>query len=293
MKTKQYVKSMVLTLTVTGLCMQSLAGAQTNQKIQPAYTNSAEVRQAVHLALQDANTTNPSLRESLTHLNEVESQMDHNQMFGNQQKQISTATALTAAENHYVSILTGMTGVSEKDIRNMHTSGVDWSNVPRELGLHMGTGQMTESTGQGTMQQGNMGTDQMTGNTGQGTMQQGNMGTGQMNSAGSRNAEIMAATARNTESGWAEGHGTGMQTDVHGNEGGGMMSGAGGLGNGIASDEGGHDGNMGGGMGSGMGADNSGSGAGGSGSSGGMGGGMGGGGSSSGGGSGGHGGGMM
>ena len=277
MKTKHYVKSMVLTLTVTGLCMQSLAGAQTNQKIQPAYTNPAEVRQAVHLAQQNANTTNPSLRESLIHLSDAQNQMDHIQNIGNQRQQISTATALRTAEKHYVSMLTGMTGVSAKDIRNMHTSGVDWANVPREFGLHVDAGTLTGSPGQGTMQQGNM-------------------GTGQMNSAGSRNAEIMAATARNTESGWAEGHGTGMQTDVHGNEGGGMMSGAGGLGNGMASaDDGGHDGNMGGGMGGGMGADNSGSGSGGSGSSGSSSGsgGMGGGGSSSGGGSGGHGGGSM
>jgi hypothetical protein len=40
---------------------------------------------------------------------------------------------------------------------------------------------------------------------------------------GSRTAEIMAATARNTESGWAQGHGTGIQTDVHGSSSGGMM----------------------------------------------------------------------
>ncbi|MGB3225654.1 MAG: hypothetical protein WBB23_22895 [Desulforhopalus sp.] len=226
MKTKRYFKTMILTLAVSGLCLQTLAGAQENSQSQPTYSSAAKVGQAAQVAKREANTKNPSLQAALTHLKDAEVQMDRMQMSGNQHQKMSAELSLNNAEDKYVGMLSQMSGVSEKDISDMHTTGVDWADFPSELGMPGMTGQMGDSAHE-------------------------SMGTGSI--IDSRKAEIKAATARNTKSGSAKGHGTGMQTDVHGS--GDTMSGAGGLGNGMGS--GGmqdHDSGMSGGIGGGSGS---------------------------------------
>ena len=276
MKTKRYFKSMVFTLAVSGMCIPNLAGALENSRIQPTYLIATEAQQAVQMAEREANVMDPSLQATLAPLQEAKGQMGYSQI------------AISNTEDQYVGMLSKMSGVSEKDINDMHTAGVAWNDIASELGIHVTTGQMTNN-GQGSRESG-----QMIGSNGL----QGEMDAEQMNSRDigsimvSRTAEIMAATDRNIESGWAQGHGIGMQTDVYDNPSGGMISGAGGLGNGMGTSDGeGHDSGMEGGMGASNSGESSG-GSGGTGGSGGSSGGMGGG-SSSGGGSGGHGGGGM
>ncbi|EKD39494.1 MAG: hypothetical protein ACD_75C00389G0006, partial [uncultured bacterium] len=184
MKTKRYFKGMIAALAVSGMCWQTLAVAAENQ---PTYTNAAAAGHAAHMARQGANTTDPSLQAALADVNAAEAQMNRMQGSGNQSQMMTAEANLNKAEDRYVGMLSRKSGVSEKEIGDMHTAGASWSEIAGELGMQMGQGTM--GSGQmsgGTMQQGNMGDVQMgqgmgSGQmTGTGNMQQGNMGDVQM-----------------------------------------------------------------------------------------------------------------
>ena len=296
MKHKKSVKSLILTCAISGITIPALALAQPDTQKQSGYSSVSQAVSAQQMAQQDAGQGHEVLDAGLAQINQLEAQTEQAQMSGNNHQVMSAETALNNAEEMYMNQLSSMTGVSIKDLEEMHTVGVSYGAMAMELGVQVHSGQMSGS-GSGpmnnTQMMGNNGTQSNAGMSPRQHSQQGLTGAAGNAMMGSRASEIMGATARNTESGWAEGHGTGMQTNTGRNEGGGMMAGAGGLSNGMgtAGGEGGHGSEgMGGGMGA-SGSNSSGSGSGGSGGMGGSPGGSGGGMGGSSGGSGGHGGG--
>jgi hypothetical protein len=294
MKPKKSFKSFILICTISGIAIPALVLAQPDTQRQSGYSSVSQAVSAQQMAQQDAGQGHEVLDAGLAQISQLEAQIEQAQMSGNNHQVMSAETALNNAEEMYMNQLSSMTGVSIKDMEKMHTVGVSYGAMAMELGVQVHSGQMSGRRSgpmNNTQMMGNNGTQSNAGMSPRQHSQQGLTGAAGSAMMGSRANEIMGATARNTESGWAEGHGTGMQTNTGRNEGGGMMAGAGGLSNGMgtAGGEGGHGSEgMGGGMGGGMGA--SGSNSGGSGGSGGMGGSGGGMGGSSGG-SGGHGGG--
>jgi len=263
---KQYVKSMVLAMTITGFSVQTAAIADGIPMQQPTYSNSTEAQQAAHIADRQADSVNASLRTSLDHLNEMEEQLSQMQLSGNRQQVMSTQTVVDDAQAMYVDMLSDMTGVSRRDINDMHSTGASWSEMADELGMQIAADQQMNN-GQRNMAGKAQGINHQQGSG----LQMNTTRPGAM--TGFRSTEILSATVRNTESGWARGHGMGLQTGVQTSEGDDMMSGAAGLNNSMGdADMDGHDGGgMSGGMGasSGGGSSNSGGGMGGGGNSGG------------------------
>ena len=287
MKTKKSVKSFILICTILSIATPALVLAQPDTQRQSGYSSVSEAVSAQQMAQQDAGQGHEVLDVGLAQINQLETEIEQAQMSANNHQVMSAETALNNAEEMYINQLSSMTGVSIKDLEKMHAVGVSYRAMAMELGVQVHSGQMSGSASgpmNNTQMMGNNGTQSNAGMSPRQHSQQGLTGAAGNAMMGSRASEIMGATARNTESGWAEGHGTGMQTNTGRNEGGGMMAGAGGLSNGMgtAGGEGGHGSE---GMGGGMGASGSNSSGSGSGGSGGMGG------SSSSGGSGGHGGG--
>ncbi len=287
MKTKKSVKSFILICTILSIVTPALVLAQPDTQRQSGYSSVSEAVSAQQMAQQDAGQGHEVLDVGLAQINQLETEIEQAQMSANNHQVMSAETALNNAEEMYINQLSSMTGVSIKDLEKMHAVGVSYRAMAMELGVQVHSGQMSGSASgpmNNTQMMGNNGTQSNAGMSPRQHSQQGLTGAAGNAMMGFRASEIMGATARNTESGWAEGHGTGMQTNTGRNEGGGMMAGAGGLSNGMgtAGGEGGYGSE---GMGGGMGASGSNSSGSGSGGSGGMGG------SSSSGGSGGHGGG--
>lgn len=215
---------MLLAMAVSGLCLQIPAGAQENAQSQPSYSNAATAAQAAEMAKRGAHAENPSLQAAMVQLHDAENRLGQMQSSGDQHQQMAAEMALNRAEDSYIGMVSQMSGVSAMEISDMHAAGVDWADIPGELGMQAMAG-LTMNKGQGSMTAGSM--------------------------MGSRQTEVMMATARNTRSGMAKGHGTGMHTGVHSSSG--MMTGSAGLGSGMGSgDMGSHSGGMsGGGSGSG------------------------------------------
>jgi hypothetical protein len=246
MKTKHYVMGLVLALTV-GMAGQQAVLAQQNAQTMPNYSDSNTAQQSAHMASQTANTNNPALQESLDRITMAQQQNRQMSHSGSQSQTMPNNASVKTAEDGFVAMTSRMSGVSEKDIRAMHSSGMDWSDIPGELGLHMAP----NSNGK----MGNMGSQM---NSGSGM-------TGSGSKMAAQSEEMMGATARNTKSGWSQGHGAGMQTDMSGNQAhtpgsnknSQMVSGAGGMANGMGgTDTAGNNSGMGGNAG--MGAGNSG-----------------------------------
>jgi len=266
MKHKKNVKSLILTCAILGSTIPALALTQPDTQRQSRYSSVSQAVSAQQMAQQDAGQGHEVLDAGLAQINQLEAQVEQAQMSGNNHQVMSGETALNSAEEMYMNQLSSMTGVSIKDLEKMHTEGVSYGAMAMELGVQIHSGPVSN-----TQMMGNNGTQSNAGMSPRQHSQQGLTGAAGNAMMDSRASEIMGATARNTESGWAEGHGTGMQTNTGQHEGDGMMAGAGGLSNGMgtAGGEGGHGSE---GMGGGMGASGSNSGGSGSGGSGGMGG---------------------
>ena len=247
MKRKPNLKRFVVACAISGFIVPAFAIAQSDTLGKPVYSKSSVAMGAQQVAQQGANGTHATLDKSLDNIQELETQWKHMQGSGNSHQVMSAETALNNAENMYMDQLSNMTGVSFDDLEKMHDAGVSYQDMTSELGVQAHAGQMAGSGG------GTMG-----GNLDMNSGQHGQLGLSGADSSsimGSRTDEIMNATARNTESGWSEGHGSGMQTNTGQDRDGGMMAGAGGLSNGMGTaDDGGHDGGMGA-----SGSDNSGS----------------------------------
>ena len=244
MKRKKYSKHLILACAISSMAMPALA--QTDIQTQPAYSSSSEALSAEQQAQQKANRTHTTLDESLTRLNDLEDQKRKVQGSDNSYQIMATETALKNAGDMYMDQLSSMTGVSFDDLEKMHDAGVSYQDMTSELGVQAHAGQMAGSGG-GAMGDRQGMKDNLTGsNLDMNSGQHGLSGADSSSMLGSRTDEIMNATARNTESGWSEGHGSGMQTNTGQDRDGGMMAGAGGLSNGMStSDAGGHDAGMG------------------------------------------------
>jgi len=256
MKRKNYSKHLILACAISSMAMPTLAQADT--QIKPAYSSSSEALSAEQQAQQKANRTHTTLDESLTRLNELEDQKRKVQGSGNSHQIMATETALKNAGDMYMDQLSHMTGVSLDNLEKMHDAGVSYQDMTSELGVQAHAGQMAGSDGGAMGDRQGMEDNRTGSNLDMNSGQHGQLGLSGADSSsmmGARTDEIMNATARNTESGWSEGHGSGMQTNTGQDRDGGMMAGAGGLSNGMGTaDDGGHDGGMGA-----SGSDNSGS----------------------------------
>ena len=194
MKTKRYFKSVVLTLVVTGMCLPAFAaGVKENPRTQASYSNAAEAEQAASVAKRDANSTDPSLQAALANLNEAEAQMGKVTKSDNQRQMMSSKAALDNAEHQYAGMLSKTTGVSEKEIGDMHKAGVSWSDVATELGVQArsgemakdgqkktGSGHLADADAKGETHQGKVGSGHLADADAKGETHQGKVGSGHL-----------------------------------------------------------------------------------------------------------------
>lgn len=157
MKTKRYFTTLLLTIAVSGLCLQTLVEAKDTSQTQSAYSSTVKAAQAPHVARQETMTSNPSLQTALTRVERAEDQMGRLQMSDDQHQKMSAEMSLNDAEDKYIGMLSKMSGVSARDISDMHTAGADWADLPGKLGVHGMSGHKADS------HNGNMGSGRMGG----------------------------------------------------------------------------------------------------------------------------------
>ena len=254
---KTYLYKTILLFTVTFTATQVSLAASRYPMEQPTYKTQKSAQTAIRTAAREAGKIDPALNKALHSLQTAEYESKESNMPAPTKNIAHPETMLHNAEKSYTAMLSEMSGVSEDDLRKMHSAGISWEELPGELGLQTAVTPMMNGEG----------------------LQKNHNGQGAMIST-ENSMEMQAVTARNMETGGVIGHGRGLQTNVASGTHGNMMSGAGGLNNGMGDMEAeSHDNDMSGGMGGSSGGMGGSSGSGGGmGSSGGMGGGMGGGG---------------
>ena len=94
----------------------------------------------------------PSLHTALGRLDEAEMQFNRDQMAGNSQQVIHSQAAMDDAADMYTTMLSNKSGVSEDNIRTMHSAGVSWGNMADELGMQASSSPNDGETPVKTMQ---------------------------------------------------------------------------------------------------------------------------------------------
>ena len=137
MKSEQYVKGIIVALSIAGFSTQSIAVTHDFPVQQQTYSNYAEAQQAAHIAEHQANTVSRSLDASLNHLNEAEKQLRQGEMSGVLQQMMPAKTTVEDARDMYMDMLSDMSGVSRRNISDMHAAGASWSEMAGELGMQI------------------------------------------------------------------------------------------------------------------------------------------------------------
>ena len=213
----------------------------TQDAANAAYVSAA--REALHV--------NPEIQGQLNAIKTAEYRYYQLQHVGSTVNVNDAKNTLHRSESRYSSTLAQVTGVSVKEIDEMHSSGMTWGQVSHEIGVRVNDMVDSEFGTQGAMFSGNqqrenstassVGIDKLRSRGGQGLPQTESMApeypqnynpSKQMQEMGFNSQEMTAATERNLFSGGFSGHGTDIQsTSIHRGATG-SMSGAGGLGNG-------------------------------------------------------------
>ena len=216
MKTKQYARQLALAILAGTMAVTPALAASPDDTVteQPAFTSPVQAERAANLAEQAAMQTSTALQNSLHQVDAAEQRMQQALATGNQAGITAARSALERAQQQYTQQLSEMTGVMTDDIEKMRENGMGWGQIAAELGVHPGELGMDHDR---------RGRDQ--------EMTTQNHGRAGGMHHGIDPDEMAEATARDMQTGWSGGHGSGMMGSGMGNsmQGGGhdgMMGGA-------------------------------------------------------------------
>lgn len=171
---------------------QPVSSAATDADIiKPEFATSAEALRAANHAKEAVNSKS-TLKQSLANVKNAQDTL--NKAVNNKDRDaINRANqALSKAEETYTTDLADITGVSNKDIRAIHDTGMSWGEVAHELGVHADLVGFDHTR------------DDAKHSTG--------MSKQSSHPAGIDPDELNEATARNMSSGWSRGHSAGVQS---------------------------------------------------------------------------------
>lgn len=184
-----------ITNTVTGDIAKEL---DEDEEVTPNFTNAAQAAHASQLADEVASRGNEETVEALENIEAAEEALEDAMATDDPDAIENAQQELAEAEEAYAKTVSELTGVITQDIADMRASGRGWGNIAHELGVHPSLLGLGHTKGK-----------QKASATAYAEPQDGII-------AGSIQAsEVAEATARNTRSGWAKGHGLGMNTGVH------------------------------------------------------------------------------
>ncbi|MCK5068907.1 MAG: helix-turn-helix domain-containing protein [Desulfocapsa sp.] len=161
------------------------------------FQNPAQAAHASQLAGAVASAENTAVEEAMTDVDKATEDFE-NATAANDQEAIDEAQeALDAAVEAHGTVVSNLTGITQADIADMREAGMGWGNIAREIGVHpsvigLGHTKDKQKSKAGFTADPNVGTVA-------GSIQAG---------------EVAEATARNTKSGYAKGHGLAMNTGV-------------------------------------------------------------------------------
>ena len=174
---------------------QQISSAATDgDTIKPEFKTSAEALRAANHA-KEAVSSRSTLKQSLANVEKAQDTLNKAVNSKDRDATNRANQALARAEETYTNDLADITGISNKDIRAIHDTGMGWGEVAHELGVHPDLVGFDHNRDDAkylarTSKQSNQ-------------------------PAGIDPDELNEATARNMSSGWSQGHGASMQSGVH------------------------------------------------------------------------------
>ncbi len=177
--------------------IDGLAEEESDEDLLSSFKNPAQAAHASNLADKAASRGDEETADRLEDVEEAEEGLDE-AMATDDPEAIEEATqALEDAEEAYATAVAELTGVITRDLIDMREAGMGWGNIAQELGVHPGVLGLGHTKGK--------------------QKHKAEMYAGPRDGvvAGSIQAsEVAEATARNTRSGYARGHGLAMNTGV-------------------------------------------------------------------------------
>jgi len=172
----------------------ALEDSNDDADLTSAFQNPAQAAHASQLADAAATLGNEETEETLAAVEAANEELDK-AMEAADPAAIEQAKAdVAAAEQAYADAVAGLTGVISQDLLDMREAGMGWGNIAKELGVHPGLLGLGHTKGK----QKNI-AEAYEGATAVGSIEA---------------SEVAEATARNTRSGYAKGHGLAMNTGV-------------------------------------------------------------------------------
>lgn len=168
-----------------------------DEDITPSFKNPAQAAHASQLANEVASRGSTETEAALSDVEAAQEGLEEAMATGTPEEIEQATTELEAAEKAYADAVAELTGVVSKDLVDMREAGMGWGNIAKELGVHPSILGLGHTKGKQKNKAG-MYADPM-----------------DQDIAGSIQAsEVAEATARNTRSGYAKGHGLAMNTGV-------------------------------------------------------------------------------
>jgi hypothetical protein len=168
----------------------------------PAFSSPEAAMRAAEHARRAAFSDN-TLETALRDVEQARDRLDRAMAANDAPAAAAARSGLAAAEEAYTQTLADLSGVSSSDIAAMHDSGMGWGMIAHELGVQPGLLGLGHVLGK---------------------QHHGDMRDTAPDIRGIDRRELTEATARNMESGWSMGHGTGIHSGVH-DSGSGLASG--------------------------------------------------------------------
>ena len=172
----------------TNVSLSSEESSQ-NEELAPTFKNPAQAAHAAQLADAAATIDNSETTEAAEAVDKASDALEKAMATGTPEEIEQAKADLAKAESAYTEAISALTGVVTQDISDMREAGMGWGNIAKELGVHPGVLGLGHTKGKQKNLAKSYG----------GTTEAG---------------EIEEATARNTRSGYAKGHGLAMNTGV-------------------------------------------------------------------------------
>lgn len=175
------------------------ASTEEDEDLVSSFQNPAQAAHASQLASAVASAESTATEEALADVEEATEDLENAMTadVDNPEAIAKAQTALDMAEETYAEVVSNLTGITATDIADMRAAGMGWGNIAREIGVHpsvlgLGHTKNKQKSKAGVVADPDAGAIA-------GSLQAG---------------EVAEATARNTKSGYAKGHGLAMNTGV-------------------------------------------------------------------------------
>lgn len=159
-----------------------------------AFQNPAQAAHASQLADAAASLGNEETEEKLAAVDKANEELGKAMEAADPGAIEQAEIDVAAAEQAYADAVAELTGVISQDLLDMREAGMGWGNIAKELGVHPGVLGLGHTKGKQKSK-----AEAYEGATTVGSIEA---------------SEVVEATARNTRSGYAKGHGLAMNTGV-------------------------------------------------------------------------------